>query len=78
MINVITGHLMYEMSRGYSVIHESILLTRLDYQNIVDFDFRQVTHFIFDISKKKNSCRGLMLEVKYLLIYLYIGLCMYR
>ena len=68
---------MYEMSSGYLVIDERIRLARSDYQNIEDSDVRRVTRFIFDMANKKNSCRELMLEVKYLLIYLYIGLYIY-
>ena len=64
----IVGHLIYEMSSGYIVIDERIHLARSDYQNVEDSELRRVTHFIFDMAKKKKSCRELMEEVKYLLL----------
>ena len=64
----IIGHLIYEMSSGYLMIDERIRLTRSDYQKIEDSDVSHVTHFIFDMAKKKKSCRELMEEVKYLLL----------
>ncbi len=60
-----TGHLMYEMCCGQTLLNDKLMLSTEDYQIIEDTEARKFIQFIFEkIAKKKyKTNQELMKEV---------------